>query len=93
MNEIPDVKLTGIGQELSKEIPGIPPDVRMDRRKPLPYSAGQLIDEALMNNAEVIRILSAVVEFRFEKEEELRQIVRVITLVNAGSQSLKDIRR
>jgi hypothetical protein len=62
---------------------------RLDKRIAMPYAAGQLVDQALMINSEVLRILNGIVDFRLEKEEELRQIVRVIGLVHSGNEALQ----
>lgn len=64
----------------------------MAKRKPLPYAAAQLIDDALMANAEAQRALRTVVDKQTTQPELYRLLAKAVIELNKSSAALKEAR-
>ena len=60
------------------------------RDKPLPYKAGQFVDEALMTNSEIKRIFQNMIEMHLPIEEIVRQAGKGLVEIDKSSQALKN---
>ena len=63
----------------------------MTRRKPLPYAAGQLIDEALMENSDALREIRPMIHSKQVTLEEL--VLRLAAVVDHLHRSSEALRR
>jgi hypothetical protein len=65
----------------------------MARRKPLPYAASQLVDEALMQNSDAVRALMPLINGKeLSPEEHMRLLAKAIHHLHESTLALKEAR-
>lgn len=65
----------------------------MSKRKPLPYSASQAIDQALMANSQAVRALIPLVRGEsLSAEERMRRLAEAVHQVHESTLALMSIR-
>ena len=66
---------------------------RKARRKPLPYVAGQLVDQAIMENSDAIRALLPLVRGEeLSPEEHMRLLAEAVHRIYSSTLALKEAR-
>jgi hypothetical protein len=66
----------------------------MSKRKPLPYAAGQQIDAALMELADLQRAALALVNGReVSPEERMRRLAQIVDHAHRAAEELREVRR
>jgi hypothetical protein len=66
----------------------------MVRRRPLPYAASQLVDQALMENSDAIRALLPLVRGEnVSPEERMRLLAEAIHRIHESTAALREARQ
>jgi hypothetical protein len=66
----------------------------VSKRKPLPYAAGQQIDAALMELADLQRAVLALVDGRqVSPEERMRRLAQIVDHAHRATRELMEVRR
>jgi len=67
-------------------------NMNTNRRKPLPYTANQKLDDVLMANSDMWRTLIESAEL-IDNVPSLKKLVKMLDIVNKSNEALREIKQ